>query len=67
MRNIERVPQIKYKGSIKKSRCSFSCHFEIDKKINKDPKGKIDSISLLMNFSNKKSYVVHISLYTTRG
>ena len=32
VRNIEGVYQTKYYDSDKKSRCSFSCHFQIDKK-----------------------------------
>ena len=44
-----RIHQTKYYyGSVKKSKCSFSCHLQIVKKINnvnkkKDPRGKIDS------------------------
>ena len=36
-----------YYGSVKKSKSSFSCHLQIDKKsitqIQKDPRGKINS------------------------
>ena len=32
MRNIEGVYQTKYYDSDKKSKCSFSCHLQIDKK-----------------------------------
>ena len=35
MRNILGVPQTKYYyGSVKKRKCSFSCHLQIDEKIN---------------------------------
>ena len=41
MRNIQRVPQTKYYyGSVKKIKCEFSCHLQIDKKINKVNKNR---------------------------
>ena len=47
VRNIAGVYQAKYYyGCSKKSKCSFSCHLQIDKKINnvkEDPRRKTDS------------------------
>ena len=60
-----------YYGSVKKSKCSFSCHLQIDKKIDNVNKNRSKSKNwfklCLWGFSKKESYVAHISFYTTRG
>ena len=73
MKNIWGVPQTKYYyGSVKKSKCSFSCHLQIDKKINNVNKNRSKRKNwfkrlCLWGLSKKESYVAHISFYTTRG
>ena len=54
VRNISGVHQRKYYGSVKKNKFSFSCHLQIDKKINikDDPMRKNDSN---FNFPNLPS------------
>ena len=59
-----------YYGSVKKSKCSFSCHLQIDKKVNNVNKNRSNRKNwfkfCLWGFSKKESHVVHISFYTTR-
>ena len=53
-----------------KSKCTFSCHLQIDKKTNdvykNRSKRKNWSKLWLWGFCTNESYVVHISFYTTR-
>ena len=53
-----------------KSKCTFHCHLQIDKKTNNVHKNRSNrknwSKLWLWSFSKKESYVVHISFYTTR-
>ena len=70
-RHILGVTQTKYYyGSAKKSKSSFSCHLQIDKKINIVNKNRFKSKTwfklCLWGFSKKESYVVYIYFYTTR-
>ena len=73
LRNIQGVHQTKYYfGSVQKSKFSFSCHFQIDIKLNvkEDPRRKADinfnfsqATKCLWGFNKKEYYAVNINFF----